>query len=213
MTDTDFKNPLNRKWKLWYLKPSKGGDWGANLVPVTTVGTVEDFWALINHIELPSNLAIGSDYSLFRDEIKPMWEDKANYNGGRWLMTFEKQARGKLDDSWLEVVSCLLLKNVLHFFFNIVPFFSILFFLQLLCLIGEAFDDESEQVCGAVVNVRGRMTKISIWTSNYEDKAANRKIGKIIKLRTGYQDKMYFERHRDTAERGSKNIPPWDELE
>ncbi|XP_015795985.1 eukaryotic translation initiation factor 4E-like [Tetranychus urticae] len=186
MTDSDFKNPLNSKWKLWYLKPSKGGDWGANLVPVTTVGTVEDFWALINHIELPSNLAVGSDYSLFRESIKPMWEDKGNYNGGRWLMTFDKQARGKLDDSWLEV---------------------------LLCLIGEAFDDESDQVCGAVVNVRSRMTKISIWTSSCEDKAINRKIGKIVKLRTGYPDKMFFERHRDTAERGSKGIPPWDELE
>lgn len=31
--------------------------------------------------------------------------------------------------------------------------------LQLLCLIGEAFD-HSDQICGAVVNIRGKSNKI-----------------------------------------------------
>ena len=37
---------------------------------------VEDFWALYNHIELASRLAAGCDYSLFKEGIKPMWEDE-----------------------------------------------------------------------------------------------------------------------------------------
>ena len=36
---------------------------------------VEDFWALYNHIELASRLAAGCDYSLFKEGVKPMWED------------------------------------------------------------------------------------------------------------------------------------------
>ena len=37
---------------------------------------VEDFWALYNHIELASRLQAGCDYSLFKEGVKPMWEDE-----------------------------------------------------------------------------------------------------------------------------------------
>ena len=37
---------------------------------------MEDFWALYNHIELASRLAAGCDYSLFKEGVKPMWEDE-----------------------------------------------------------------------------------------------------------------------------------------
>ena len=35
---------------------------------------------------------------------------------------------------------------------------------QLLCLIGEACGDSSDEICGAVINVRNRGDKISVWT-------------------------------------------------
>lgn len=50
-------------------------------------------------------------------------------------------------------------------------------FLQLLCLVGEAFDDYSDDVCGAVINVRAKGDKIAIWTTNYEYKEAITHIG------------------------------------
>lgn len=50
-------------------------------------------------------------------------------------------------------------------------------FLQLLCLVGEAFDDYSDDVCGAVVNVRAKGDKIAIWTANYENRDAVTHIG------------------------------------
>lgn len=51
------------------------------------------------------------------------------------------------------------------------------FFFQLLCLVGEAFDDHSDDVCGAVVNVRTKGDKIAIWTTDYENKDAVVHIG------------------------------------
>lgn len=48
---------------------------------------------------------------------------------------------------------------------------------QLLCLVGEAFDDYSDDVCGAVVNVRAKGDKIAIWTANYENRDAVTHIG------------------------------------
>lgn len=49
--------------------------------------------------------------------------------------------------------------------------------LQLLCLVGESFDEASDDVCGAVVNVRPKGDKISIWTSNCQNRDAIMTIG------------------------------------
>lgn len=49
--------------------------------------------------------------------------------------------------------------------------------LQLLCLVGESFDEASEDVCGAVVNVRPKGDKIAIWTSNCQNRDAIMTIG------------------------------------
>jgi translation initiation factor 4E len=38
-------------------------------------------------------------------------------------------------------------------------------------MIGEQFD-HGEEICGAVVNVRARQEKISLWTKNAMDEAA-----------------------------------------
>ena len=53
-----------------------------------------------------SELHHGCDYSLFKTGIRPMWEDDANKQGGRWLITFDKNQEGnELDRYWLDVVS------------------------------------------------------------------------------------------------------------
>ena len=81
---------------------------------------MEDFWALYNHIELSSKLSAGCDYSLFKEGVKPMWEDDKNRRGGRWVINLNKSQRATfLDNFWLEVM---------------------------LCLIGEAFDEHSKHV-------------------------------------------------------------------
>ena len=53
---------------------------------------------------------------------------------------------------------------------------KILFF-QLLCLIGEAFGDFSEEVCGAVVNIRNKGDKVGLWTSNGANREGTVHIG------------------------------------
>ena len=70
---------------------------------------IQDFWSVHNHIELSSRLVAGCDYSVFKAGIKPMWEDKANMNGGRWLINLDKKHRiNCLDNFWLEVLLCLI---------------------------------------------------------------------------------------------------------
>lgn len=83
-----------------------------------------------------------------------MWEDDANKNGGRWLINLDKKQRSTdLDNFWLEI---------------------------LLCMIGEGFDEQSDDVNGAVVNIRPRQDKIALWTSNAQVENSILTIGYII---------------------------------
>ncbi|XP_033369662.1 eukaryotic translation initiation factor 4E isoform X2 [Parus major] len=163
------------RWALWFFKNDKSKTWQANLRLISKFDTVEDFWALYNHIQLSSNLMPGCDYSLFKDGIEPMWEDEKNKRGGRWLITLNKQQRrSDLDRFWLET---------------------------LLCLIGESFDDYSDDVCGAVVNVRTKGDKIAIWTTECENRDAVTHIGRVYKERLGLPPKIVigYQSHADTA--------------
>lgn len=72
---------------------------------VSKFATVEDFWSLFTHIKQPSEVRMGSDYSLFKDEIRPMWEDKANKNGGIWRLTLMPRQKQDLDRYWIDTVS------------------------------------------------------------------------------------------------------------
>ena len=51
---------------MWFFKNDKNKDWASNLRYITSFDTVEDFWALYNHILPASKLGVGCDYSLFK---------------------------------------------------------------------------------------------------------------------------------------------------
>uniref|UniRef100_U5EUM7 eIF-4F 25 kDa subunit n=1 Tax=Corethrella appendiculata TaxID=1370023 RepID=U5EUM7_9DIPT len=176
-----IKHPLQFTWTLWYLEPDRSKSWEETLNEVTSFSTVEDFWSLYNHIKLPSEVKVGSDYSLFKQGIKPMWEDVQNKRGGRWVISINKQQRPEiLDKYWLDTI---------------------------LCLIGEAFE-ASDEICGAVVNVRPKGDKISIWTSNSQNRNAILEIGKIYKERLGLSPKtsINYQIHKDTMVKSSSNV-------
>lgn len=48
---------------------------------------------------------------------------------------------------------------------------------QLLCLIGESFEEHSTEVCGAVINIRTKGDKIAVWTREAENEASVLHIG------------------------------------
>lgn len=55
---------------------------------------------------MASELRQGCDYSLFKQGIRPMWEDEANKRGGRWAINLDKKQRiNDLDRFWLDTVS------------------------------------------------------------------------------------------------------------
>ncbi|KAI7734236.1 hypothetical protein M8C21_011549 [Ambrosia artemisiifolia] len=76
----------------------------------------------------------------------------------------------------------------------------------LLAMIGEQFD-HGDDVCGAVVNVRARQEKISLWTKNAANENAQISIGKQWKEFLDYNDNIGFIFHEDAKklDRGAKN--------
>ncbi|XP_006884496.1 PREDICTED: eukaryotic translation initiation factor 4E type 1B [Elephantulus edwardii] len=172
---------LQNRWALWFFKNDSSRAWQDNLHLVTKVDTVEDFWAMYSHIQLASKLSSGCDYALFKDGIRPMWEDSRNKWGGRWLVSLAKHQRhSKLDRLWLET---------------------------LLCLIGESFEDHSREVCGAVVNIRTKGDKISVWTQEAENQASVLHIGRVYKEHLGLSTKAIigYQAHADTATKSIRN--------
>ena len=75
-----------------------------------------------------------SDYHLFKDGIRPIWEDDDNKHGGKWILRLKK---GVADRYWEDI---------------------------LLALIGDQFVETSEEICGVVLSVRNGEDILSIWS-------------------------------------------------
>uniref|UniRef100_A0A1X7VIC9 Uncharacterized protein n=1 Tax=Amphimedon queenslandica TaxID=400682 RepID=A0A1X7VIC9_AMPQE len=129
-----------------------------------------------------------SNVNYFIEGIEPMWEDKTNKDGGRWLLNINKRRRkcGVLDNVWIET---------------------------LMCLIGEVFDDSSDDICGAMVQNRTKGDKISIWTRVAKNKEHVYRIGYCFWNSHVYKEKIkihifepftiQYESHLDVVTRSS----------
>jgi len=157
--DPNVRHPLRIGWTLWYEYHLSSGkrpgnsQWGENMKQVFSFNSVEDFWRLFNNVSPPSQLQLGCSYNLFKNGIEPKWEDPANAKGGKWTIIVQK-TKGLLDKMWLWLI---------------------------LACIGEVLEEEDDQVCGAVVNVRSKQDKLCLWTRDEGNKEAVVRIGQMLK--------------------------------
>lgn len=175
----ELKHPLNTKWTLWYTKPAvdKSESWSDLLRPVTSFETVEEFWAIHNAIPKPQELPFKSDYHLFRNDVRPEWEDPANAKGGKWTFQF-KGKTPEIDDLWMR---------------------------SLLAVIGETIDEEDSEINGVVINVRRNGYKIGLWTKSDAEEPLQR-IGSRFKtvLKLGDEAQLEFLPHSTATEKNPK---------
>ncbi|KAJ7638318.1 translation initiation factor eIF 4e-like domain-containing protein [Roridomyces roridus] len=130
-------------------------DYEAGLTVVGEFSTVEEFCRYFNWLKPPSQLERNSNYHLFKSGIKPMWEDEANANGGKWVLTM-KNNPALLDRCW----------NWLA-----------------MALVGEELEEGHDIICGAVVSLRSKVDRIQVWTRSKDDVERLNAIGKkLVKL-------------------------------
>jgi len=136
-----------------FLAP-ESGEYEAGLTVIGDFDTVESFCRYFNWLKPPSKLEKNSNYHLFKKGIKPMWEDEANANGGKWVLTMKNNPQ-LLDRCW----------NWLA-----------------MALVGEDLD-EGDEICGAVVSLRSKVDRIQLWTRSKDDVEKINGIGrKMVKL-------------------------------
>ncbi|KAF7797376.1 hypothetical protein EIP86_008571 [Pleurotus ostreatoroseus] len=129
-------------------------EYEAGLTVIGEFETVESFCRYFNWLKPPSKLERNSNYHLFKSGIKPMWEDEANANGGKWVLTMKNNAQ-LLDRCWIWLA---------------------------MALVGEDLD-ESDEICGAVVSLRSKVDRIQLWTRSKDDVEKINGIGKkLVKL-------------------------------
>jgi len=146
-------------------------------------------WGIYNNITPASELAQKSDYHLFKQGIKPEWEDTANKHGGKWAFQYKDKKSVAIDTVWLHIM---------------------------LAAIGETLEDEEDgEVQGVVVNVRKGFYRIGLWTRS-TGSAKGRQAdttGKDVLMKIGHNfkqtlmlpenEKVEFSGHTDAAHAGS----------
>ncbi|KAI1621989.1 translation initiation factor eIF-4E [Exophiala viscosa] len=126
---------LRNTWNLFYRPPAnKFSDYEKSTLKLASINSVESFWSIYSHLKRPSLLPTVSDYHIFKDGIRPVWEDEANKKGGKWIVRLKK---GVSDRYWEDL---------------------------LLAIIGDQFMEAGEEVCGAVLSVRSGEDVLSVWT-------------------------------------------------
>ncbi|XP_046552638.1 eukaryotic translation initiation factor 4E type 2-like isoform X1 [Haliotis rubra] len=87
------EHPLQYNYSYWFSRRTPGKQttsYDQNLKLVASFASVEQFWMYYSHLVRPGDLSGHSDYHLFKDGIRPMWEDSANKSGGKWIIRLKK---------------------------------------------------------------------------------------------------------------------------
>jgi translation initiation factor 4E len=117
-----LKQPMKLKdtWVLWEQVVTDGGKAAAYedaTKQVTSFSTVQEFWAIWNGMPQPSELLGGSGMRImrgqvaidaimiFKDGVKPAWEDKLNQTGGHFQIQLKPNTGGgQIDEYWNNLV-------------------------------------------------------------------------------------------------------------
>ncbi|ESP04867.1 hypothetical protein LOTGIDRAFT_211681 [Lottia gigantea] len=102
------EHPIQFNYSLWFSKRTPGKQttsYDQTLRFVGSFASVEQFWSYYTHLSRPSELSGHSDYHIFKEGIRPMWEDDANKAGGKWIIRLKK---GIASRCWENLVLAML---------------------------------------------------------------------------------------------------------
>lgn len=142
---------LNNTFNVWYkYTPEQNNtnkkeinqvDYSGMLKQLFEFSTIDDFFNQYAYLKKPDQAKTGLEISIFKDKIKPMWEEEANKVGGKLTLKVRKDYANPL---WDELV---------------------------LRLIGQSFPEiENDEINGVMYLVKRDMIVIQIWFRNFNSK-------------------------------------------
>lgn len=152
MLDDDVNGlELNEKFSFYYrlneeglsrdMKPNEFAD---QVKLISTISTFDEFWTVFQHIRKPDSCKSGTELFLFVKDVKPLWEDPNNTNGGK--------------------VSVRLRKN----------FSSIVWEEIVLAFIGQIFPEKVfQELTGIVISIRKECNVLQVWFKSFNVDKAN----------------------------------------
>lgn len=102
------ENRLQHTYCLWFSRKGTqraATDYSKSLHVVGRCASVQQWWSLYSHLIRPTALKPYRELSLFKQGIKPMWEDPANSKGGQWVIRLRKN---KIERAWENVCMAML---------------------------------------------------------------------------------------------------------
>ncbi len=148
----NVEHPLNDKWTLWVnnIDNPKSSNWLDTIIKIISVDSIEKFWYMYNNIPLPSKLIVPADFYLFKNDIIPMWEDTKNKDGGKLTIILKKNTYSDfLNSIWLNTILACIGNNFYE------------------------YENNTEFICGIVLNIRKHQDRINIWTSTSDENIIN----------------------------------------
>ena len=145
------KTKLENKFSFWYRiddiiqyqlqkQALDKKEYEVQVKKIAEFDTVEDFWGIFQHLRKPDSCRAGIEYFMFKEPIKPMWEDENNKNGGRISIKLRKDYTTII---WEEMIFALI--------GGILP------------------KQMKEEINGIVVTSRKEYNTLQIWFKNYDE--------------------------------------------
>lgn len=101
-------HPLQHRFVFWYLRRQPGvrsqASYEENMKKIVEFSTVEGFWVCYCHFARVSSMPNPTNLHLFKEGIRPLWEDPGNRNGGKWIIRLNKAVSGRF---WEDLVLAL----------------------------------------------------------------------------------------------------------
>ncbi|KAJ1720167.1 hypothetical protein LPJ53_005171 [Coemansia erecta] len=97
--DVAGEHPLTYAWTFWFMHRMPGhkiDDYEAAMIKIASFASVESFWAVYSHLKRPDEVPTITDYHMFRQGVRPVWEDPANVSGGKWMIRLKKGLSSRL---------------------------------------------------------------------------------------------------------------------
>ena len=146
-----IKTKLENKFAFWYRideniqyqiqkQALDKKEYEVQVKKIDEFDTVEDFWGIFQHLRKPDSCRPGIEYFMFKDSIKPMWEDENNKNGGRISIKLRKDYTTII---WEEMIFALI--------GGILP------------------KEMKDEINGIVVTSRKEFNTLQIWFKTYEN--------------------------------------------
>jgi hypothetical protein len=135
--DSKVIHELNSIWTLYYHDKFLN-DWSEkSYMKIADFNSIEDFWKIYNCLPEPTETML----FLMRENIKPIWEDPRNKEGGSYSYRINNDV---LQQVWTDV-SCALIGEGLH-----------------------KNSEEGLEITGISISPKFRTTTLRVWVSDLE---------------------------------------------